>query len=188
MRVEGRGYSADIGTSAFGRYSTIEVAAPERVLLPTPVIAPGCWMTCSQSGATLPVRLHSRSHMEQGYGLTSGEPWGACTLLRRSGDRAPRSPRDYSIIGDRHTEPGPSVNAGEKMHRRAGVKMHRERGQAVRHQTALSSSIDAPAFPSRPGNALGHGAQRRGWEERSHAQHREHGEHRTFPTVSTVAC
>jgi len=29
-----------------------------------------------------------------------------------------------------------------------------------------------------------HGAQRRGWEERSHAQHREH---RTFPGVSTVA-
>jgi hypothetical protein len=33
----------------------------------------------------------------------------------------------------------------------------------------------------------GHGAQRRGWEEPSHAQHREHGEHRTFPAVSTVA-
>jgi hypothetical protein len=33
----------------------------------------------------------------------------------------------------------------------------------------------------------GHGAQRRGWEERSHAQHREHGEHRTFPAVSPVA-
>src|SRR5215469_18783177 len=33
----------------------------------------------------------------------------------------------------------------------------------------------------------GHGAQRRGWEERSHAQQREHGEHRTFPAVSTVA-
>ena len=33
----------------------------------------------------------------------------------------------------------------------------------------------------------GLGAQRRGWEERSHAQHREHGEHRTFPAASTVA-
>jgi 1-acyl-sn-glycerol-3-phosphate acyltransferase len=33
----------------------------------------------------------------------------------------------------------------------------------------------------------GHGAQRRRWEEQSHAQHREHGEHRTFPAVSTVA-
>ena len=31
------------------------------------------------------------------------------------------------------------------------------------------------------------GAQRRGWEARSHAQQREHGEHRTFPVVSTVA-
>src|SRR5215472_15843043 len=35
---------------------------------------------------------------------------------------------------------------------------------------------------SRPDRPLpSHGAQRRGWEERSHAQHREHGEHRTFP-------
>jgi hypothetical protein len=33
----------------------------------------------------------------------------------------------------------------------------------------------------------GRGAQRRGWEERSHAQQREHGEHRTFPAASTVA-
>jgi hypothetical protein len=33
----------------------------------------------------------------------------------------------------------------------------------------------------------GRGAQRRGWEGRSHAQQREHGEHRTFPVVSTVA-
>ena len=31
------------------------------------------------------------------------------------------------------------------------------------------------------------GAQRRGWEARSHAQQGEHGEHRTFPAVSTVA-
>jgi len=31
------------------------------------------------------------------------------------------------------------------------------------------------------------GAQLRGWEARSHAQHCEHGEHRTFPAVSTVA-
>src|SRR5262249_23145554 len=41
---------------------------------------------------------------------------------------------------------------------------------------------------SRPDLATpGRGAQRRGWEERSHAQHREHGEHRTFPAVSPVA-
>jgi hypothetical protein len=41
---------------------------------------------------------------------------------------------------------------------------------------------------SRPNLAnFGRRAQRRGWEERSHAQQREHGEHRTFPAVSTVA-
>ena len=53
-------------------------------------------------------------------------------------------------------------------------------------QAQLCSSINEPAFPSRPAPAS-HGAQRRGWEERSHAQHREHGEHRTFPAVNTVA-
>src|SRR6266446_2177756 len=42
-------------------------------------------------------------------------------------------------------------------------------------------------FPVPTWHHAGHGAQRRGWEERSHAQHREHGEHRTFPVVSTVA-
>jgi hypothetical protein len=86
------------------------------------------------------------------------------------------------------------------MHRRAGVKMHHGRSGTAKGcrrcgaldrsgsaQTQLSSSINEPAFPSRPG-IPGHGAQRRGWEERSHAQHREHGEHRTFPAVSTVAC
>jgi len=53
-------------------------------------------------------------------------------------------------------------------------------------QTQLSSSIGE--LLSRPDLASpGHGAQRRGWEERSHAQQREHGEHRTFPAVSTVA-
>jgi len=41
---------------------------------------------------------------------------------------------------------------------------------------------------SRPDLAIiGRGAQRSGWEERSHAQQREHGEHRTFPAASTVA-
>jgi hypothetical protein len=53
-------------------------------------------------------------------------------------------------------------------------------------RTQLSSSINEPAFPSDLASP-DHGAQRRGWEERSHAQHREHGEHRTFPAVSTVA-
>ena len=52
----------------------------------------------------------------------------------------------------------------------------------------LSFSVGSkePAFrPTwQPG---GHGAQRRGWEEQSHAQHREHGERRTFPAASTVA-
>ena len=49
-----------------------------------------------------------------------------------------------------------NVNAGEKMHRRAGVKMHhgwREAlVQAASPPTQLSSSIDEPAFPSRPGS------------------------------------
>jgi hypothetical protein len=50
----------------------------------------------------------------------------------------------------------------------------------------LSSSINE--LLSRPDLAnSGRGAQRRGWEERSHAQQREHGEHRTFPAVSTAA-
>ena len=38
-------------------------------------------------------------------------------------------------------------------------------------------------FPVPTWHCPGHGAQRRGWEERSHAQQREHGEHRTFPEV-----
>jgi hypothetical protein len=42
-------------------------------------------------------------------------------------------------------------------------------------------------FPVPTWYRAGHGAQRRGWEARSHAQHREHGEHRTFPGVSPVA-
>jgi hypothetical protein len=57
--------------------------------------------------------------------------------------------------------------------------------RATSSQSQLSSSISEPAFPSRPGITLST-AQRRGWEERSHAQHREHGEHRAFPAVSTV--
>jgi hypothetical protein len=82
-----------------------------------------------------------------------------------------------------------AVNAGEKMHRRAGVKMHHGRAlvQAASPPTQLSSSIDGACFPVPTWHHVGHGAQRRGWEERSHAQHREHGEHRTFPVVSTVA-
>src|SRR5437660_5057195 len=76
------------------------------------------------------------------------------------------------------------VNAGEKMHRRTEVIMHRDGPPAG---APLSSSIDQPAFPVPTWHHLSHGAQRRGWEERSHAQQREHGEHRTFLAVSTVA-
>jgi TolA-binding protein len=58
-----------------------------------------------------------------------------------------------------------SVNAGEKMHRRAGVKMHHgwmgravagcaALIQAASRRTQLSSSINEPAFPSRPGITL----------------------------------
>jgi hypothetical protein len=58
-----------------------------------------------------------------------------------------------------------AVNAGGNMHRRAGVKMHHgrmgevgRRGgalvQATSPQTQLSSSINEPASPSRPGITL----------------------------------
>ncbi len=61
--------------------------------------------------------------------------------------------------------------------------------------TSFNQRHPERSFPVRPMSLLsrpdlahpGHGAQRRGWEERSHAQHREHGEHRTFPAASTVA-
>ena len=43
-----------------------------------------------------------------------------------------------------------SVNAGEKMHRRAGAKMHH--GAAKLSRMRLSGSIKEPAFPSRPGD------------------------------------
>jgi len=65
--------------------------------------------------------------------------------------------------------------------------MHHGRSHSALCQTTLSSSI-AMSLLSRPDlGSDGRGAQRRGWEERSHAQQREHGEHRTFPAVSTVA-
>jgi len=90
------------------------------------------------------------------------------------------------------------------MHRRAGVKMHHGRMGAAadarrsfkQRHPELSFAVRSMSLLSRPDPGLrrgrlwdhpGHGAQRRGWEERSHAQHREHGEHRTFPVVSTVA-
>jgi hypothetical protein len=79
-----------------------------------------------------------------------------------------------------------NVNAGVKMHRRAGVKMHqggRRAGHSEhRFPVRLMSLLSRPDL-----GTGGRGAQRRGWEERSHAQQREHGEHRTFPVVSTVA-
>jgi len=55
----------------------------------------------------------------------------------------------------------------------------------------LSCLIDVSLL-SRPDLGTdGRGAQRRGWEERSHAHPGldpgEHGEHRTFPAASTVA-
>src|SRR5215831_13249847 len=66
----------------------------------------------------------------------------------------------------------------------------------LRRRAALFRSVTSKlSFPVRSMNLLSrpdrhppsHGAQRRGWEEQSHAQYREHGEHRTFPAVSTVA-
>ena len=77
------------------------------------------------------------------------------------------------------------------MHRRAGVKMHHGGGRAFALLNLLSCSIDVSLL-SRPDLGTdGRGAQRRGWEERSHAHPGldpgEHGEHRTFPAASTVA-
>ena len=72
----------------------------------------------------------------------------------------------------------------------------------VRHDTLrpepgqLCSSVEAPAFPSRPDDSsdAGHsGGDGRSGAARSHAQrplrreHGEDGEHRTFPGASTVA-
>src|SRR6202051_2898986 len=60
----------------------------------------------------------------------------------------------------------------------------------------LSSSVEAPAFPSRPDNssdARRSGGDGRSGAARSHAQrllwreHGEDGEHQTFPGASTVA-
>ncbi len=82
------------------------------------------------------------------------------------------------------------------MHWRGGVKMHHgrmggRRGCAALVQVVISNSAfqfdQRACFPVPTWHRPGHGAQRRGWEERSHAQQREHGEHRTFPVVSTVA-
>ena len=62
-------------------------------------------------------------------------------------------------------------------------------GAAKLARRKRSFPVRSMSLLSRPDLATaGDGAQRRGWEERSHAQHREHGEHRTFPVVSTVAC
>ena len=53
------------------------------------------------------------------------------------------------------------VNAGEKLHRRGGVKIHHElrwrawSASVSGTQTQLSSSINEPAFPSRPDTTAG---------------------------------
>jgi hypothetical protein len=56
------------------------------------------------------------------------------------------SPTSPIWTSNQHT-----VNAGEKMHRRAGVKMHHWWAHSAAHEALLSSSIIWPAFPSRPG-------------------------------------
>ena len=70
------------------------------------------------------------------------------------------------------------------MHRRTEVIMHRDGAASWSTTFQFDSSA---CFPVPTWHHFSHGAQRRGWEERSHAQQREHGEHRTFPAVSTVA-
>ena len=79
------------------------------------------------------------------------------------------------------------------------VSLNPERDAVVRAATSeiqLSSSIGAPAFPSRPGSAPAaarNAGDGRSAATRSHAQgalareHGEAGEHRTFSAVSTVA-
>jgi hypothetical protein len=68
------------------------------------------------------------------------------------------------------------------MHRRTGVKMHHGRLAEVRFPVRLVNELSRPDL-----GCDGRGAQRRGWEARSHAQRSEHGEHRTFPAASTVS-
>jgi hypothetical protein len=65
--------------------------------------------------------------------------------------------------------------------------MHHGRRQSAATLNSAFQFDQWACFPVPTWHHLGHGAQRRGWEERGHAQHREHGEHRTFPAVSTVA-
>jgi hypothetical protein len=81
----------------------------------------------------------------------------------------------------------------------AAVTLNPERDAVIRaalSQSQLSSSIEEPAFPSRPGKAQAtarNEGEGRSGATRSHAQralareHGEDGEHRTFPLVSTVA-
>jgi hypothetical protein len=64
------------------------------------------------------------------------------------------------------------------MHHRVAEQRHSK----LRFPVRLMSLLSRPDL-----GTDGHGARRRGWEERSQAQQREHGEHRTFPVVSTVA-
>ena len=76
------------------------------------------------------------------------------------------------------------VNAGEKMHRRAGVKMHHGvmGGLVQAASPERRFPVRSKSLLSRPDLALrGRGAQRRGWEERSHAQQREHGDGHCVP-------
>ena len=61
---------------------------------------------------------------------------------------AERKVRRRQLTDDGNIEITGRVNAGEKMHRRTEVIMHRDGPPAG---AQLSSSIDEPAFPSRPG-------------------------------------
>ena len=83
------------------------------------------------------------------------------------------------LAGLRQRQDTSAVNAGEKMHRQAGVRLHQTDGGRPRERDTCSSSLtlnstfqfDPMSLLSRPDlGSLGHGAQRRGWEERSHAQ------------------
>ena len=116
------------------------------------------------------------SASDRGRGMKGVELLGSGSLC--GSDRGREPARRYGI-----------VNTGEKMHRRAGVIMHHGYSQLFTRDGRRSFPVRSMSLLSGPDLATaGDGAQRRGWEERSHAQQREHGEHRTFPAVSTVAC
>ncbi len=139
------------------------------------------------------VQWYNHEHRHSGIGYVT-------PAQRHAGnDRALLAARHALYQQARQRNPGRWTRQTRNWTPVAAVTLNPERDsviQAALSQSQLSSSIGAPAFPSRPGNA--HATARNGGEgrsgaTRSHAQralareHGEDGEHRTFPAVSTVA-